>query len=261
VVRVPRPAPAVSPGEKVLYEAATAEYIRLNTRVPSAQVLHFGRDSDIGPFLIICRVENRGNITLPLAIPDRGINLTPALNLNLPEHKLRSLWGTLAWCLLEFAKPTFPRIGSLLRLEGDASFQVAGRPLTHNMSNMRQLAKIHTAVFPAENKTFATADEWYLELANMHLSQLVFQHNDIISGEDDCRNKYVARQLFRRLANQGCLSTFGSQKTAGLPTLKQRRVIYSQLLMAQGPSAFGATTLGRLTPSWTEHMMTISWLL
>ncbi|KAJ9139239.1 hypothetical protein NKR19_g7560 [Coniochaeta hoffmannii] len=83
------------------------------------------------------------------------------------------------------------------------------------MSNMRQLANIHTSVFPAENKTFATADEWYLELANMHLSQLVFQHNDIISGEDDCRNKYVARQLFRRLANQGCLSTFGSQKTAG----------------------------------------------
>ncbi|KAB5518669.1 hypothetical protein GE09DRAFT_1065999 [Coniochaeta sp. 2T2.1] len=127
----------------------------------------------------MCRVENRGNITQPLAIPDRDINLTPALNLNLHERRLRSLWGTLAWCLLELANPTFPRIGSLL--EVDASFQVAGRPLTQNMSNMRQLANIPTAIFPAENKTFATADEWYLELANMHLSQLVFQHNDLVS--------------------------------------------------------------------------------
>ncbi|KAG4432705.1 hypothetical protein IFR05_011805 [Cadophora sp. M221] len=31
----------------------------------------------------------------------------------------------------------------------------------------------------------------------------------MISSEDDCRNKYVARQLFRRLAKQGRLSKFG----------------------------------------------------
>ncbi|KAH6981059.1 hypothetical protein BKA56DRAFT_673502 [Ilyonectria sp. MPI-CAGE-AT-0026] len=46
-------------------------------------------------------------------------------------------------------------------------------------------------------------------LAEMHMAQLVFQHNDAISSEDDCRNKYVARQIFRRLAKQGRLSTFG----------------------------------------------------
>ncbi|KAF4975973.1 hypothetical protein FZEAL_7300 [Fusarium zealandicum] len=43
----------------------------------------------------------------------------------------------------------------------------------------------------------------------MHLAQLLFQHNDLVSSEDDCRNKYVARQLFRRLAKQGRLSTLG----------------------------------------------------
>ena len=42
MVRVPQPAAAVPPGERVLYEAATAEYIRLNTRVPDAQVLTQG---------------------------------------------------------------------------------------------------------------------------------------------------------------------------------------------------------------------------
>jgi hypothetical protein len=207
LVRVPRPMAAVFPDEKVLYEAAIAEFVRLKTRIPVAQVLHFERDSNIGPFLIIRRVENRGCFVQTLINFDPDIKPMPCLNLKLPEHKLRSLWGTLAWCLIELAKPTFPRIGSLLKV--DASFQVAGRPLTLNMTNMRHLANIPTAIFPAENKTFATADEWYLELANMHLSQLAFQHNDLVSSEDDCRNKYVTRQLFRRLAKRGCLSTFG----------------------------------------------------
>lgn len=35
---------------------------------------------------------------------------------------------------------------------------------------------------------------------------LVFQHNDAIRDEEDARDKYVARQLFRRLAAEGRLS-------------------------------------------------------
>lgn len=157
--------------------------------------------------LIIRHIENEGDMTDPLAVQGRDPNLTPALNLDLSEGKLRGLWGKLARVLLELATPNFPRIGSLLEVDG--SFQVAGRPLTQNMSSMTQLAHVPSAIFPAEAKTFATADEWYLELSNMHLAQLLFQHNDLVSSEDDCRNKYVARQLFRRLAKQGRLSTFG----------------------------------------------------
>jgi len=37
--------------------------------------------------------------------------------------------------------------------------------------------------------------------------QLVFQHNDAVEGEDDARDKYVARQLFRKLAADGRLNT------------------------------------------------------
>lgn len=207
MVRVPWPAAAQFPSEKVLYEAAASEYVRLNTRIPVAQVLYYGSDSSIGPFLTLRRVENRGNLTQPLCTPDRDPALTPALNLELPESRLRSLWGIMAWCLLELARPTFSRIGSLL--EADGSFQVAGRPLTFNMSSMTKLGNIPAAIFPAQDTTFATADEWYVQLANMHLAQLVFQHNDLVSDEDDCRNKYVSRQLFLRLAKQGHLSTFG----------------------------------------------------
>lgn len=207
MLRAPWPPTVQFPGEKTLYEAATSEYLRLNTRVPVPQVLHYDQKSDIGPMLIIRYVENRGDMTDPLAVQGRDPDLTPALNPDLSEGKLKSLWAKLARVLLELATPNFPRIGSLLEVDG--LFQVAGRPLTQNMSNMTQLAHVPPAIFPAEDKTFATADEWYLELSNMHLAQLLFQHNDLISSEDDCRNKYVARQLFRRLAKQCRLSTFG----------------------------------------------------
>lgn len=56
---------------------------------------------------------------------------------------------------------------------------------------------------------YQTADNWYVALAEMQMATLLFQHNDMISSEDDCRNKYVARQIFRRLAKQGRLSNFG----------------------------------------------------
>ncbi|CZS96554.1 uncharacterized protein RAG0_05830 [Rhynchosporium agropyri] len=207
MVRLPWPSASCFPGEKVVYEAATAEYLRLNTDIPSAQVLYYGRDSNVGPFLILRRIEHQGDMTDALAVPGLDPNLTPFLNLELPESKLRSLWGNIASCLLEIVKPTFSLIGSLVEIDG--SFRIAARPLTQNMSSMTQLAHIPPSILPLENETYATADEWYVALADMHLAQLTFQHNDLVSSEDDCRNKYVARQLFRRLSKQGRLSTFG----------------------------------------------------
>lgn len=41
------------------------------------------------------------------------------------------------------------------------------------------------------------------------MAQLIFQHNDLVTTADDCRSKYVARQLFRRLAKDHRLSNFG----------------------------------------------------
>ncbi|KAF6796983.1 phosphotransferase [Colletotrichum sojae] len=182
LLRAPWPSAVRFPGEKTLYEAATLEYLRLNTRVPVPRVLCSARESEVGPMLILNLVENADTLTKLLAKKDRDPDLPPPLNPDLPEGRLRSLWGKMTSILLELAKPSFPRVGS---------------PTPPRTS------------FTPENKTFAAADEWYLELSHMHLAQLVFQHNDLVTGEDDCRNKYVARQLFRGLARQGRLSTFG----------------------------------------------------
>ncbi|KAK7413687.1 hypothetical protein QQZ08_012568, partial [Neonectria magnoliae] len=53
-------------------------------------------------------------------------------------------------------------------------------------------------------------------MADMHLTQLTFQHNDAIEDEDDARDKYVVRQLFRKLASDGRLASgFGPQTGVG----------------------------------------------
>ncbi|KAI0537348.1 phosphotransferase family protein [Xylaria digitata] len=54
--------------------------------------------------------------------------------------------------------------------------------------------------FMLPSQTYASADEWYRVLADMHIAQLVLQHNDTVENVDDAHDKYVARQLFRKLA-------------------------------------------------------------
>jgi hypothetical protein len=137
---------------------------------------------------------------------------------------------------------------------------VAGRPITLNMNNMLQLANISASVLPPEYKTYGTADEWYLALAEMHIAQLVFQHNDLVSTKDDCRNKYVARQLFQRLAKQGRLSTFGLAEDAGLSSPKTNHPGFPKPLPSHTRSDFGVPIFGQAT-SYSMNLMTSSGLL
>lgn len=208
LVRLPCPNQAIFPGEKTLAEAATAAYVAQHTQVPVPKVFHCGVDSDIGPFMIIRDLESRRGMGQALEAPREDSNETAVLDPNISESKLKTLYVKIARCVLQLAQPTFPRIGALAEVD-PKSHCVMGRPITLNMSNMVQLSNIPESIFPSEGTTYQMADEWYGALAEMQIATLLFQHNDMVSSEDDCRNKYVARQLFRRLAKQGRLATFG----------------------------------------------------
>lgn len=208
LIRLPCPNQDVFPGEKTLAEAATARYIAQHTQLLVPKVFHHGIDSGIGPFIIIQDLGSQKCMCQALEAPREDPNETPVLNPNISESKLKDLYIKMARCMLQLAQPTFPRIGALVEVS-PGSQRVTGRPITLNMSNMVQLSNIPRSVFPSEGTTYQTADEWYVVLAEMQMATLLFQHNDIISSEDDCRNKYVARQLFRRLAKKGQLSKFG----------------------------------------------------
>ncbi|KAI1872373.1 uncharacterized protein JN550_004092 [Neoarthrinium moseri] len=208
LVRVPCPNQAVFPEEKMLAEVATTEYISQYTHIPVPKIFYHGIDSDIGPFMVIQDLGSRRDIVDALEIPREDPSETPVLHPEISERKLKRLYIKMARCVQQLAQPTFPRIGALVETD-PGSYQVMGRPITLNMNNMVRISNIPQSVFPSEGTTYQTADEWFVELANMQMATLIFQRNDMVSSEDDCRTKYVARQQFRKLARQGRLSKFG----------------------------------------------------
>ncbi|GKU15204.1 unnamed protein product [Fusarium langsethiae] len=208
IVRLPCPDLVHFPEEKTLYEAATMLYLAQNTKIPVPILFHHTKSSDVGPAVILQHVKNIRDMSDALAIPNQDPDETPVLNPNIDEKTLRELYKRIALLLMQLSTPSFTRIGSLVK-DDNGDYAVAGRPITQNMNNMIQLANIPKSVLPPENQTYESADDWYTALAGMHMAQLLFQHNDLVRSEDDCRNKYVARRLFHFLAKQGRLSTFG----------------------------------------------------
>lgn len=209
VLRAPCPDMSLSPGEKTLREATAAKFIERKTQIPTPRILCHSRDPVFGPFAIQQYVDSRLTMSCLMknpGAPDEPQHLDP----NISDSAFDKNCFQMATFLLHLCQPSFPRIGSLVETEAEESaFSVSARPLLFNMSDMVEKAHIPHAAFPPVDKTYATADEWYVAMAEMHLAQLTFQHNDAVSSEDDCRNKYVARQLFYKLAKQGRLSTFG----------------------------------------------------
>ena len=213
MARLPCPDLCQFPHEKTPGEAAIMKYVARETQIPVPRVFYYDTNPEIGSFIILERIENSKTLSHVMTTPFDDINEPHVLNPDISEDVLKRYYIKTASYLLELSKLEFPRIGSLVEVEGgegvEKSYSIKGRPLTMNMSNMIQLANIPQAILPPEDKTYETADEWYIALAEMHIAQLVFQHNDLVSTENDCRNKYVARHLFYKLAKQGHLSTFG----------------------------------------------------
>ncbi|KAI1428946.1 phosphotransferase family protein [Xylaria sp. FL1777] len=208
-LRVPFKGSVKFPDEKTRYETATMRYIAENTTIPVPKVYHYGTAAEnpigIGPFIIMEYIEHEMTMSEALADP-----LDPdeyhVLDPNVSEHKLNLLYGQMANILLQLSRLKFPRIGSLVEHE-DGKISVSGRPLTQNMNSLIQLTDMPPTLLPSPSQTYTNVDEWYTALADMHMAQLVFQHNDAVEDEDDARDKYVARQLFRQLASSGRLTS------------------------------------------------------
>ncbi|TVY46741.1 hypothetical protein LOCC1_G006218 [Lachnellula occidentalis] len=175
-VRLPCPDWVQFPIEKTLQEGATARYVKQHTQIPVPELFYYGEKSDLGPFMILQHVENRGLMVHRMKMPNPDPDVSSVLDPNISETVLSNFYGKAARCLLQISRLSFDRIRSLSKND-DSTFSVTGRPLSKNINDMLQL--------------------------------LIFQHSDLVTTKDDCRNKYVARQLFRRLAKDHRLSSFG----------------------------------------------------
>lgn len=208
LLRLPCPDLSRMAGEKSKREGVMLRFIQQETQIPVAQQLSYGRESLIGPFAILQWVENKSSMSEVLRNPNDDLKESHKLNPDISESLLEDSYAKMARCLVQLAEPSFPSIGSLVEVE-KGSFSVGERPITRNMNDMMERANVPSEVFDDNNKIYETADEYYLALAKMHLAQLAFQHNDAITSKDDCRNKYVVRQLIYKLAKEGRLSIFG----------------------------------------------------
>ncbi|KAM5358364.1 hypothetical protein ACJZ2D_015349 [Fusarium nematophilum] len=207
IMRVPIKGAVRFPEEKVLYEVATMKYVAAHTTIPVPHIYHHGTAADnptgLGPFIIMEYIEHHRNMSRALLDPESPIDERPVLDPNITEEKLELLYGQMANILLQLSTLKLPRIGSLVMNKDDDSISVEGRPLISNMNDIAVHTNAPESVLPSQ--TYTSTHEWYSALGDMHVAQLVFQHNDAVEDREDAYDKSIARQLFRNLATGGRL--------------------------------------------------------
>ncbi|ATY66910.1 kinase-like domain [Cordyceps militaris] len=196
VVRFTAVGRVVARREKVEDEVVVMRYLAAHSPIRVPKVFGHGT-SEYGPYVVMEYIA--GNLMSDyLRDPAQDqISLRPGLH---PRVLQRAYVG-MADILLELSKLEFPLIGALGQ-NTDGSFVVQKRPVTFNMNRISQFSNIPLSVF--KHSTFESAGDYFEELARHHMEQLEHQKNDAIVDEADCRKKYVARSLFRRVSRKLC---------------------------------------------------------
>ncbi|KAJ6139306.1 Aminoglycoside phosphotransferase [Penicillium samsonianum] len=195
------------PEEKVRNEVATMRYILDQTSIPVPFVLHWGTRKDgplnpeLGPFIIMEYMDHHTNMYDVLNMPGRPRASRGIIGRGFDEDKLEGLYGELANVLLRLSQPSLSRIGSLSQID-DFTWEVAYRPLSMPMNELIRLGALPQACLPGLDTTIDTASSYFESLAELHIIHLMNQRNDAVDSADDCRRKFVARCLFRKLARE-----------------------------------------------------------
>jgi hypothetical protein len=211
VIRLAQPGAVFFPEEKVVNEVATMRLLTDQTSIPVPFILDSGTKKEspleLSPFIMMEYIEHKTNMYDALNTPgcpkkDRGI-----LDPNIDVNTLELLYDQLVGVLLQLSKISFPRIGSLTQVD-DFTWEVSRRPLSMNMNELVRLGSLPRSKIP--HTTFSTASCYFEALADLNIEHLVHQRNDAVESADDCRRRFIARQLFRKLAREKRLtdSTF-----------------------------------------------------
>ncbi|PYH75858.1 kinase-like protein [Aspergillus uvarum CBS 121591] len=182
----------VARSEKVEDEVAIMQYVAQHTRVPVPKVLGSGK-CVVGPYIVMDYVEGKPLSGHLRELSQKIVTLRSNINMSV----LRRAYMAMAEILLELSKPKFPFIGAV-RLDESGEWTVQKRPFTFNMNRLAQFSNIPHSIF--EQHRFDNAADYFEELAHHHFHHLELQRNDAVTDEDDCRKKYIARCLFRKLS-------------------------------------------------------------
>ncbi|PLB48908.1 phosphotransferase enzyme family protein [Aspergillus steynii IBT 23096] len=194
VVRFTALGRVIARNEKVEDEVAVLTYLAQHTAIPVPKVLGHGKCA-AGPYIVMSFIE--GNwLSGYLRDPSQE---TATLKPSIPTSVLRRAYLSMAEILLELSKPEFPYIGAIKQDES-GNWTVSKRPLTFNMNRLAQFSNIPHSIFKRQH--FSNAADYFEELAQQHFYHLELQRNDAISNEADCRKKYIARCLVRKISRE-----------------------------------------------------------
>jgi hypothetical protein len=206
LIRFPKPGKVMFPEEKVRNEVAIMRYIQANISIPVPFILHWGTKEQspcgLGPFIIMEYIDHASDISDALNTPRRPFEERPILNPFIDEGKLQKLYEQIADVLLQLSALSFSKIGCLTQVD-ENTWSETGRALSSKMNEVVQLGTLPRAKLPVEDATFETFSSYLTTLANLHLCHLTHQRNDAIDSASDCRQKYITRYLFRKLALKG----------------------------------------------------------
>lgn len=180
--------------EKTNDECLTMTYISRYTSIPVAKLLA-AESCDLGPYMVLSFVDGTrlSDCLKAPSNPEAPITLQPDIDHALLSHAYRNM----ATVLIELSRCRFARIGAVGQ-DTSGSWCVMKRPVTLNMNQLVSCGNYPPKALPQH--AFTTANEFFIALAEMHITHLRTQRNDAVDDEADCQKKYVARQLFLKIA-------------------------------------------------------------
>ncbi|KAJ5939518.1 hypothetical protein N7466_002652 [Penicillium verhagenii] len=220
IIRLPLPGSIMFPEEKVRNEVSIMRFLmekssdKIPIPVPSVFRCEETKRSPpgLGPFIIMDYIRHVGSLEDLLEMPGRQKGERPVLNpdLILNSSRLEALFGKVAYILLSLSTLCLSRIGSVHKNE-DSTWVVLHRPLSYSMNEIVQLGTLPQSSLPTI--TYDTTSSYIKDLAELHILHLKSQRNeatidldsidldaDLNMLADEYRRKFVARFLFRKLA-------------------------------------------------------------
>ncbi|GKZ31071.1 hypothetical protein AbraIFM66950_011130 [Aspergillus brasiliensis] len=204
-IRFAQPGTVLFPEEKTKNEVAAMRYIADQTSIPVPFVIHSGSRTqsplNLSPFIMMSHIEHTTSMYDALNIPGCPVDVRGILDPDIDDDLLKMLYAELAKILPELSRPEFPLIGSLVQID-DFTWEVATRPLSMNMNELVRLGTLPRSKLPPVDATFSTTSSYIEALAQLNIQHLVHQRNDAVQSADDCRRKFIASQLFYKLARE-----------------------------------------------------------
>ncbi|KAJ5339620.1 hypothetical protein N7452_006348 [Penicillium brevicompactum] len=197
IIRFPIPGYSIFPKEKVAAEVAVMRFLQ-NTSIRVPQIHIVDSDPILGPYIIMEYIEHDSDLVDALNTPTIPMTDRPILDPAIDESRLRYVYGQMGDLLLELTKHEFPSIGSLTQYQDE--WVIKDRPLSINMNELVQVGCVDPDDLP--HGPFESGAGYIATLAELHMTHLSAQRNDAIEDAEDCRIKYIARCLFRRLARE-----------------------------------------------------------